>query len=74
MLLPCTKDHGVSMCCECKNYQSEKVNNALEGSYEKMQQCKAVCESDKEFELFTRAFYEKEKTLTPSPRVQILGK
>lgn len=63
MLLPCTKERGISMCFECKNFLCEKLKNALAGSYEKKQKCKSVCESDREFELFTRAFYEKEKNL-----------
>ena len=63
MLLPCTKEHGVSMCHECKEFQCDKVKNTLVGSLEKMMQCKEACESDKEFELFKRAFYEKEKNM-----------
>ena len=63
MLLPCTKEHGVAMCYECESFQCDKVHNMLNGSYEKMQQCRRVCESEKEFELFQRAFYHKEQKI-----------
>lgn len=63
MLLPCTKEHGVAMCYECESFQCDKVHNMLNGSYEKMQQCRRVCESEKEFELFQRAFYHKEQNI-----------
>ena len=63
MLLPCTKEHGVTMCCECGDFQCDKVKSTLSGSNEKMMQCQKACESEKEFELFKRAFYEKEKNM-----------
>lgn len=62
-LLPCTKEHGVSMCSECSDFVCEKVKNTLSGSYKKMLNCKKACESEIEFELFKRAFYEKEKNM-----------
>lgn len=63
MLLPCTIEHGVTMCHECGEFQCEKVKKTLSGSNEKMIRCKEACESEKEFELLKRAFYEKEKNM-----------
>ncbi|MBS7239523.1 MAG: DUF3795 domain-containing protein [Acetatifactor sp.] len=63
MLLPCTKEHGVEMCYECDFFQCDKVHSTLMGSYEKMINCRTVCESEREFELFKRAFYEKERNM-----------
>lgn len=63
MLLPCTREHQVSMCYECSEFICDRVTDTLQGSNEKMLKCKAACESEKEFELFRRAFYEKEKNM-----------
>lgn len=63
MLLPCTKEHGVSMCYECGSFPCGKVAGALKSSREKMRLCREACESDTEFALFKRAFYEKEKNM-----------
>ena len=61
MLLPCTKEHKVTKCRECGEFPCDKVKKTLSGSREKMAKCQAACESEKEFELFKRTFYEKEK-------------
>lgn len=63
MLLPCTKEHGVKMCRECGEFVCEKVKNALTVSDEKKKKCEEACESEEEFQMFVRAFYEKEKNL-----------
>ena len=63
MLLPCTKEHNVAMCYECTDFICDKVSDTLNGSNEKMIRCRENCESDREFELFKRAFYEKEKNM-----------
>ena len=63
MLLPCTKEHGVTMCYECGDFQCDKVEKTLSGSHDKMIKCQKACESEVEFELFKRAFYEKEKNM-----------
>lgn len=63
MLLPCTREHGVSMCYECSEFLCDKVKDTLERSQQKMQMCREACDSEKEFELLKRAFYEKEKNM-----------
>lgn len=62
-LLDCTKQHGVESCKQCAEFVCGKIKKALENSDAKKQACKNACESDKEFELFCRSFYEKEKNL-----------
>ncbi len=61
MLLPCVKEHGVEKCSACGEYPCGKIRATLEASANKMAQCRAACESDEEFAMFVRAFYEKEK-------------
>lgn len=63
MLLPCTKEHGVKMCRECDEFVCEKVRKVLVSSEEKRKICEKFCESPEEFQMFVRAFYEKEKNL-----------
>lgn len=36
MLLSCTKEQGISICFECKNFPCGKTKKVLAGSYEKM--------------------------------------
>lgn len=59
-LLPCTKEHGVERCCQCPQFECDKVQNAYKLSEEKKAQCKRACESEEEFQMLVRAFYEKE--------------
>lgn len=63
MLLPCTKEHGVKMCRECSEFECDKVRNALSSSEEKMEMCRKCCDTEEEFQMFVRSFYEKEKNL-----------
>ena len=63
MLLPCVREHGVAKCSACGEYPCGKVERVLALSDEKKQQCRRACESDEEFAMLVRAFYEKEKHL-----------
>ena len=63
MILPCVRRHGVSACRACPEYPCEKTADLLRRSAEKERQCRAACESETEFALLRRAFYEKEKNL-----------
>lgn len=63
MLLPCTKEHGVTKCSECQHFECEKVKLAYESSKKKMGQCEKACDSKEEFNMLIRAFYEKEKNM-----------
>lgn len=63
MLLPCTVEHGVNMCYECSSFVCDKVRNTIAISEEKMKACREACDSDAEFEMMRRAFYNKEKNM-----------
>ncbi len=63
MILPCTKEHGVNHCKDCGDFICDKVKSMFEKSSIKKEQCKKACESQEEFEMLCRAFYEKEKNL-----------
>jgi len=67
MLLPCVRDHQVDACRECPAYACEKIEDMLRRSTEKEAQCNAACESEEEFAMLRRAFYEKEKNLRDKP-------
>ena len=63
MLLPCTKEHGVTQCRECTEFVCDKVRHAFEISEDKKRQCESACGSPEEFAMLVRAFYEKEKNM-----------
>ena len=63
MLLPCTRDHGVSACRDCPEFECDKVWDTYERSEAKKRQCECACDSPEEFRMLCRAFYEKEKNL-----------
>ena len=63
MLLPCARDHGVSACRDCPEFECDKVRDTFARSDEKQRQCESACESPEEFRMFCRAFYEKEKNM-----------
>lgn len=62
-LLDCTKQHNTDNCKECSKFPCKKIKAAIENSDETKAACKNACESEKEFELFCRSFYEKEKNI-----------
>ena len=63
MLLPCAKEHGVEVCKECGEFPCAKINRMFVNSEEKKLACRKACECEEEFEMFVRAFYEKEKNI-----------
>lgn len=63
MLLPCVKAHGVAVCRDCPEFECEKVRDVWESSRRKMQQCRNACETEEEFRMLCRAFYEKERNM-----------
>lgn len=63
MLLPCVREHGVERCSGCGEFPCGKVRAALASSARKAEQCRAACDSDDEFAMLRRAFYEKEEHL-----------
>lgn len=63
MLLPCAKEHGVSVCRDCGEFPCDRIRSTLVGSDEKKQGCRKACECEEEFAMFVRAFYEKEKNI-----------
>ena len=62
-LLPCTREHGVSACRQCGEYSCHKIRAMLENSERKKATCRGACETEEEFSMLCRAFYEKEKNL-----------
>ena len=67
MLLPCTKEHDVSWCKECPEFECKKIEDVYLRSASKMEQCRKACESEEEFQMFVRAFYQKEKNIRGVP-------
>lgn len=63
MLLDCTREHGVSRCRDCGCFECDRVRSTYERSAVKQAQCRAACESDEEYAMLCRAFYEKEKNM-----------
>ncbi len=63
MLLPCTLEHGVKACRECPEFVCEKVRSTYQRSEAKKSQCEKVCETQAEFKMLCRAFYEKEANM-----------
>ena len=62
-LLPCVREHGISACRQCGEYSCGKIGAMLENSEQKKAACRAACETEEEFSMLCRAFYEKEKNL-----------
>lgn len=69
MLLPCTRDHGVSACRDCPEFECEKVRDCFARSEVKKRQCEKACESPEEFRMLCRAFYEKERNMRGIGRI-----
>lgn len=63
MLLPCVREHGVSQCRDCPEFECGKVRYAWTSSEARKRQCEQACESSEEFRMFIRAFYEKEQNM-----------
>lgn len=62
-LLQCVREHGVSACRACPEQPCGKIADMLERSAAKQEQCRAACESEAEYRMLCRAFYEKEDNL-----------
>lgn len=67
ILLPCTKEHGVTACRACGEYPCAKIDDMLLRSAVKKAQCRAACDTEEEFEMLCRAFYQKEENLQSMP-------
>ena len=63
MILPCTREHGVSACRECPAFECGRVRDTYARSEAKKRQCERACETPEEFQMLCRAFYEKEKNM-----------
>ena len=63
MLLPCTREHGAAACAQCPDFVCDKVKKMYENSAEKKRACREACETEEEFAMLCRAFYEKEKNM-----------
>lgn len=62
-LLTCTKEHGVGKCSECPDFQCEKVKSIFVSMEKSMSKCRMACDSEVEFNMLVRAFFEKEKNM-----------
>lgn len=60
-LLPCTKEHGVNKCRECGQFQCERVKACIEGSKEKMQQCRQAPRR-RNFKCLSEPFTKRKRT------------
>lgn len=67
MLLPCLEAHQADCCKDCTEYSCAKISDMLKKSAEKQAQCRAACESEEEYRMLCRAFYEKERNLREKP-------
>ena len=67
MLLPCVREHQVRACRECPEYPCAKIADMLARSEQKKAQCRAACESDAEFRMLCRSFYNKEGNMRDQP-------
>lgn len=67
MLLPCVRQHQVSRCKDCAEYPCAKIEDMLSRSREKQKSCRAACDSDAEYRMLCRAFYEKGENLKNKP-------
>ena len=62
-LLPCTREHGVAACAECDSFKCGRIHEMLENSAKSQEACRAACDSEEEFMMIYRSFWEKEKNL-----------
>lgn len=67
MILPCLREHQAGACKECPEYACGRIADMLIRSAKKEEQCRAACESEDEFAMLRRAFYEKETNLREKP-------
>lgn len=63
MILPCTREHGVSACRDCAAFECDRVRDTYARSETKKRQCEQACDTPEEFRMLCRAFYEKEKNM-----------
>lgn len=66
-LLPCAEAHGVTVCCDCPEFECDRIKAMYISSASKKEGCRVACGSKEEFDLFVRAFYEKERNLRGRP-------
>ena len=62
-LLQSVGEHGVSTCRTCPEHPCGKIADMLERSAAKQAQCRAACDSEAEYRMLCRAFYEQEANL-----------
>jgi len=60
-LLPCTREHGVAACAECDSFKCDRIQGMLENSAKSQEICRAACDTEEEFMMIYRSFWEKEK-------------
>ena len=63
MLLPCAREHNVTACASCGQFICDKIERMYANSEEKKRSCREACDTDEEFAMLCRAFYNKEKNM-----------
>ncbi len=61
-LVECTKEHNVSKCNQCSQFPCDKISDMLKCSEEYQEKCSEVC-SKQEYEMLSKAFFDKENNL-----------
>ncbi len=61
-LVECIKEKKVEKCNQCNEFPCQKISHMIERSEQYKEMCKVRC-SDSEYELLSKAFFEKEINL-----------
>lgn len=62
-LLQCTHEHEVKNCMECGGTKCGIIRKMLEDSEKSQSACRAECDTEEEYLMIFRAFWEKQKNL-----------
>ena len=61
-VIACAREHGIENCGQCKEYPCANLKDCFEVTASFAPACKSVC-TEEEYEMLSRAFFEKEKNL-----------
>ncbi len=61
-IIECCVEKGIDTCAECPSYPCATMTECFEVTESFVPACRAAC-TDEEFELISKAFFEKEKNL-----------
>lgn len=63
MILPCVKENKIEKCSQCKDFVCGKITDVLSRSDKKELEAKALCQTEEEFFMLKRAFWNKKENL-----------